>query len=168
MDTIIVLLSGCFIFIYLAIQRIYLKTIPFEKRVAWQKKITILITTLSFFCSFVFIQQQQIISTLEASCIVALIVCLFCIVYVLSIFSFFESSITIKILSLFPIDKRPISRNNIRTSYSLHEIIARRLKRLVFEGILTKEKNKYIYRKTPYSLFILREYLYTATQWLFP
>lgn len=169
MDTIILLLTFCFLFAYVFIQRIYLKKIPFEKRVAWQKKILILITLCSFICSSVILQQRySLLLAFEVSFIISLIVGLCCVVYILSIFSFLESSITIKILSLFPSNQQQITRNHILSTYSIHEIISRRLKRFVFENVLTQKKLVYTYKEQPYSLFIIREYFYTVTQWLFP
>ena len=91
---------------------------------------------------------------------------LFVALYLLSVFSFFESSLTIKIVTII-CQNKDISRQALQRLYNKHIIISRRLQRLVALGELTYRDGKYTLSQHM-GTFGLREKILLMVQRIYP
>jgi hypothetical protein len=89
-------------------------------------------------------------------------------IYILSIFSYLESSITVKLFMIIAGKKSAgIKRKEIRYLYAKRHIVSRRLKRFVATDIVRKKG--LFYEKSPrINAFVIREAVYSVMRTLFP
>ncbi len=87
--------------------------------------------------------------------------------YLLTFYSYTESSITIKLLSLIAQHKKGITVHNLQKLYNKEVIINRRLNRLETQHALLKDKNDYILNTIPF-MFKIRRLIQLSIFILFP
>lgn len=156
--------------IYFIIQIIFLRRVPRYLSISWHTKIACSIFLLSFVTTFSLFQFlfHDSISTIVTSLLTAFLVILVVGAYLLSIYSYLESSITLRLLTLIgDTGKHGISTTKLKKHYNLSHIVIRRLdrflvsKEIVREGIYYKKGKKIL-------SFVFRERVYAAIKIFFP
>ncbi len=168
-DVFIVLFSlitfGC----YVVLQFLFLRIFPSAERIGFLFRLQILIAIL--LASSLGIMTWLHVIRLETFGIVFVLSELFfnmlALLYVWIIFSYLESSIPLKLLSIINAAEQGITSEEMKHKYSKKEAIQRRLDRFEKMGIITRKGSEYTKTKHMNSFYI-RECVFTVMNRLFP
>lgn len=148
--------------LYILVQHFFLQKVPRDRAIVWQRKIMILFGVMSFIISL--LAARVLFHGFFADCLLAFINSLLLLatiaIYLLSIYSYIESSITVRIFSLIGERKqKEITMEKLEQLYNVERIVTRRLDRFVainevsFDGVRYTKVQKI-------SEFVIRDYIH--------
>jgi hypothetical protein len=154
MDTIIFLFSCLTFLAYIAVQAIVFRAIRPDRALIWLIKLYFMVEGAALLIGYAFVHTslygvvvgwQLVIFSLIAA------------LYIFSVFSYTEASITMRILSEIARSYgKGITEKDIWKRYNTQYIVERRIDRFLSGGDIVKVKNGYTW-KNFYSPFIVRE-----------
>lgn len=156
--------------LYFIVQVLLLKRVKRSMNSLWQIRMLFLFTLLpAVLMGTVAIMNHISVSfAVIYGLLTAVIIGLFLVIYLLTVYSYLESSITVKLFMLIADSQnRYVTEKNLHTYYSKQAIIRRRLERFVAIGQIRKEKNKY-YAQTETSVFNFRSAFHHIFCFFFP
>lgn len=170
MEKIVFLLSSGSLAVYFFIQVYFLRSIQPLISLSWQKKVVVVgsISSIIFSAFVLYTLAFSLLEIVVGTMYIAMFFLGTAILYLLTIYSFLESSITVKLFSLIAKEgEKGISIRELKKSYGLHAIVNRRLERLHTVGTVRIE-NDIVYLKKPNTMFVLRAKIHQILDIFFP
>ena len=169
MDIFLVSLFLLYLIFYFGVQSLLFRTIDRYASVLWQMKLLIGGGTLSFLLTFLILVLDgwSFLNSIFGSSLISFLYSLSISIYLLSVYSYIESSITVKIFTLVGEKTEGISRRQLLKVYNLRVIVKRRIRRFLVQGEIT-QKGKWYARVSGTSIFSVRERLNKLILFFFP
>lgn len=170
MDALILIINVIQCSIFFVVLYFFLRKTFVYRRTSFLLKTCLSISVLSIsalllIASWLNIALSQMVQIAIAS---QLVYFLLIIIYILSIFSYIESSITLKLIHIIGLaGAKGLSRNELANIYNKEYIVMRRINRFIENKIVIKQSNCY-QRNKNLSLFDLRSLVIKAFIFMFP
>lgn len=169
MDTILIVNACIFFLLFLGAQKLVLKISNKLTSYYWLVISAILLSFLNCVITgmYLWIMDYTLLNILFVSFISLITTILLLGFYLLTFYSYCESSITIKLLSLIAEHKNGISIHQLDNIYNKEKIINRRLNRLTIQHAIEQDADIYRLNKIPY-VFTIRRLIQSSISFLFP
>jgi hypothetical protein len=167
MDEIIFVSSLTSFVVFCVAQIIVFRFVEEDRALVWLAKLFLLVEGISLLAGYVLWEQQVYrMVILWHGILFSLLV----VSYILSLFSFSEASITLRLLSEIARGKdRGVTKETILARYNVGVVVNRRISRFLMNGELEEIQKGISYRwKNSVSLFIFREKVTKVFGILFP
>lgn len=131
---------------FACVQIFFLRKISRYQALSWQGKVGGGVAGISMFFSawLIFNQFESIVLAIFGALCVGFFVLLSVVIYLLSIYSYIESSVTLRLFSIIGRSgKRGISYDSVIKKYGVGAIVARRIERFLSMGIVHLDGNSY-------------------------
>ena len=169
MDTFLLITLLWWLFVYAITQIFLLRHIPEDTAPLWQGRIAAFLCIGSLVSdSVLFSRFLQSWSSLSVSALVVTILLgLLISMYLLSIYSYSQSSISLRLLYLIGKNRKGVSLKELLSQYNLEQIVDRRLQLFLSTGALSFNGKKY-YRTGRISPFSIRQIFFKCIDRIFP
>jgi len=165
MDTIILVSALISFIVFCVVQMIVFRFTDEDRALLWLMKIFLMVEGCSLFAGYFLWGRGAFVEIVLWH---AVIFMLLVISYTLTVFSYSEASITVRLLGeISRSGSRGTTKNEIIKHYNLGSIVKRRLSRFIANGELVANGQRYRW-KNSVSLFLLREKTVRLFQMLFP
>lgn len=170
MDEYIVGMWLACIAVYIGIQLFCLRRISWQFSASWQMIIALVFSgftfVISIYASYLLIREPSMV--ILSSFLSTLLVIISMGIYMMSIYSYVESSITLKLFMLIGKSLHGVTAKCLRKEYNLAIIVQRRIERLICSGDIVMNKSM-INLAEGYSLFSIRkQFIQQIVKKLFP